>query len=142
MNIQHAPLFNTKKAEQLYTEKDGVDVKYVCTSALGSQDFATDVFYRPTPHPEFGNHYFGLYTNHFHQDKPTIMITNGDNIESLEFGMIESKGKYYYSQHRHDYKVIDDKMIDGGRAYIRSGSHDVDVFKIQDGEFVRYESSE
>jgi len=142
MNIQHSPLFDTAKVEKLYSEKDGVDVKYVCTSALGSQDFATDVFYRPTPHPEFGNHYFGLYTNHFHQDKPTIMIINADKIESFEFGMIESKGKYYYSQHRHDYKVIDDKMIDGGRAYIRSGTHDVDVFKIQDGEFVRHESSE
>jgi hypothetical protein len=142
MNIQHSPLFDTAKVEKLYSEKDGVPVKYVCTSAIGSQDFATDVFYRPTPHPEFGNHYFGLYTNHFHQDKPTIMITNADTIESLEFGMIESKGKYYYSQHRHDYKVINDKMIDGGRAYIRSGTHDVDVFKIQDGEFVRYESSE
>jgi hypothetical protein len=56
--------------------------------------------------------------------------------------MIEDDGKYYYSQHRHDYKVVGDKMIDGGRAYIRSGTHDVDVFKIQDGEFVRYESSE
>ena len=142
MNIQHSPLFDTAKVEKLYSEKDGVDVKYVCTSALGSQDFATDVFYRPTPHPEFGNHYFGVYTNHLHQDKTTIMITNADQIESLEFGMIEDDDKYYYSQHRHDYKVVGDKMIDGGRAYIRSGAHDVDVFKIQDGEFVRYESSE
>ena len=142
MNIQHTPIFDTAKVEAIYTEKDGVEVKYVCTSAANSGTSAMDIFYRPTPHPEFGNHYFGLYTNHFHQDKPTIMITNADTIESLEFGMIESKGKYYYSQHRHDYKVIDDKMIDGGRAYIRSGTHDVDVFKIQDGEFVRYESSE
>ncbi len=69
------------------------------------------------------------------------MICNADIVESFDFGMIESKGKYYYSQHRHDYKVIEDKMIDGGRAYIRS-SGEVDVFKIQDGEFVRYESSE
>ena len=142
MNIQHSPLFDTAKVEALYTEKDGVEVKYVCTSAANSGTSAMDIFYRPTPHPEFGNYYFGLYTNHFHEDKPTIMITNADQIESLDFGMIESKGKYYYSQHRHDYKVIDDKMIDGGRAYIRSGTHDVDVFKIQDGEFVRYESSE
>ena len=142
MNIQHSPLFDTAKVEALYTEKDGVEVKYVCTSAANSGTSAMDIFYRPTPHPEFGNYYFGLYTNHFHEDKPTIMITNADQIESLDFGMIESKGKYYYSQHRHDYKVIDDKMIDGGRAYIRSGAHDVDVFKIQDGEFVRYESSE
>mgnify|MGYP006101047729 FL=1 len=139
MNIQHSPLFDTAKVEKIYSEKDGVDVKYVCTSALGSQDFATDVFYRPTPHPEFGNKYFGLYHDHM---RGHMMITSADTIESLDFGMIESKGKYYYSQHRHDYKVIDDKMIDGGRAYIRSGTHDVDVFKIQSGEFVRYKSSE
>ena len=142
MNIQHSPLFDTENVEKIYSEKDGVPVKYVCTSAANHGTSAMDIFYRPTPHPKFGNRYFGLYTNHLHQDKPTIMITNADTIESLEFGMIESKGKYYYSQHRHDYKVIDDKMIDGGRAYIRSGTHDVDVFKIQDGEFVRYKSSE
>ena len=140
MNIQHAPLFNTKKAEQLYTEKDGVEVKYVCTTSTQEDGtFAADVFYRETPHPVFGNYYFGLYHDHM---RGHTMITNADTVESFDFGMIESEGKYYYSQHRHDYKVIDDKMIDGGRAYIRSGTHDVDVFKIQDGEFVRYESSE
>lgn len=139
MNIQHAPLFNTKKAEQLYTEKDGVEVKYVCTTSTQEDGtFAADVFYRETPHPVFGNYYFGLYHDHM---RGHTMITNADTVESFDFGMIESEGKYYYSQHRHDYKVIDDKMIDGGRAYIRSGTHDVDVFKIQDGEFVRYESS-
>jgi len=142
MNIQHSPLFDTAKIEKLYTEKDGVPVKYVCTSAANHGTTAMDVFYRSTPHPEFDNNYFGVYTNHFHQDKPTIMITNADQIESLEFGMIKDDDKYYYSQHRHDYKVVGDKMIDGGRAYIRSGAHDVDVFKIQDGEFVRHESSE
>ena len=141
MNIQHSPLFDTARVEQLYTEKDGVEVKYVCTSATNGGTLATDVFYRATPHPEFGNHYFALYRNPF-ADNAEIMITNADSIESYEFGMIEDDGKYYYSQHRHDYKVVGDKMIDGGRAYIRSGAHDVDVFKIQDGEFVRYESSE
>ena len=137
MNIQHSPLFDTAKVEQLYTEKDGVEVKYVCTSATyGTADFAADVFYRATPHPEFGNRYFGLYRNPYASDA-TVMIANADPIESFEFGMVEDDGKYYYSQHRHDYKVVGDKMIDGGRAYIRSGAHDVDVFNIQDGEFVR-----
>ena len=46
MNIHHEPLFDTAKVEQLYTEKDGVEVKYVCTSATyGTADFAADVFY-------------------------------------------------------------------------------------------------
>jgi hypothetical protein len=136
MNIQHSPLFNIKKAEQLYTEKDGVPVKYVCTTAIQEGgDFASDIFYRESPHPVFGNYYFGIYSNPYGQ----VMICNADTVESFQFGMIEVSGKYYYSQHRHDYKVVDDKMIDGGRAYIRSGAHDVDVFKIQDGRFVEME---
>ena len=141
MNIQHSPLFDTAKVEQLYTEKDGVPVKYVCTSATNGGTLSTDVFYRATPHPEFGNRYFALYRNPY-ADNAQVMICNADSIESYTFGMIEDDGKYYYSQHRHDYKVVGDKMIDGGRAYIRSGAHDVDVFNIQDGEFVRSKISE
>ena len=37
MNIQHYPLFNIQKAEAHYTKKDGVDVKYVCTTDLTAQ---------------------------------------------------------------------------------------------------------
>lgn len=135
MNIQHEPLFDTAKVEQLYTEKDGVEVKYVCTSAVQEHAaFAADIFYRATPHPQFGNHYFALYLNP-HADNAQIMITNADQIENFEFGMIDNDGKYYYSQHRHDYKVIEGKMIDGGRSYIRT-SGGAEVFKIQDGKFV------
>jgi hypothetical protein len=139
MNIQHYPLFDIAKVEKLYTEKDGVEVKYVCTTAIQQHaEFAADVFYRATPHPEFGNRYFALYHN-LYADDAVVMITNADQVENFEFGMIEdTEGKYYYSQHRHDYKAIGDKMIDGGRSYIRSGGR-VDVFKIQDGKFVEYE---
>ena len=135
--IKHEPLFDTEKVEKLYTEKDGVDVKYVCTSALGGQDFAVDVFYRPTPHPDFGNRYFGLYRNMFAADAP-IMITNADVIEDLEFAMIkDNNGDYHYSAHRHDYKSIDGKMIDGGRAYVRASGY-VESFRVKDGEMIKY----
>ena len=139
MNIQHYPLFDIAKVEKLYTEKDGVEVKYVCTTAVQQHaEFAADVFYRATPHPQFGNRYFAIYRNPY-ADNASIMITNADRVEDFEFGMIEdADGKYYYSQHRHDYKVIEGKMIDGGRSYIRSGGR-VDVFKIQDGKFVEFE---
>ena len=134
MNINHSPLFDTAKIEAHYSEKDGVPVKYVCTSATNEHAAnAADIFYRAEPHPEFGNRYFGLYHDHM---RGHMMITNADQIESLDFGMIEDDGKYYYSQHRHDYKVVGEKMIDGGRAYIRSGAHAVQVLKIKDGEFV------
>ena len=142
MNIQHYPLFDIAKVEKLYTEKDGVEVKYVCTTAIQEHaEFAADVFYRATPHPQFGNRYFAIYRNPY-ADNASIMITNADQVENFEFGMIEdADGKYYYSQHRHDYKVIDSKMIDGGRSYVRS-SGKVDVFKIQDGKFVEHEYTE
>ena len=138
MNIVHENLFNIEEVEKLYTEKDGVEVKYVCTTDLRASDVPVDVFYRATPHPKFGNHYFGIYHDHF---RGHTMITNADIVEDLEFGMILIDGKYYYSQSHHDYKVVEGKMIDGGRQYIRS-SGSTDVFKIQDGEFVQYEYSE
>ena len=131
MNINHEPLFDTAEVEKIYTEKDGVDVKYVCTTDLVASDVPVDVFYRPTPHPQFGNRYFGLYHCHI---RDCMMITNADVVESLEFGMIEVDGKYYYSQSHHDYKTVGDKMIDGGRAYIRSSGGAV-ATHIKNGKF-------
>lgn len=132
MNIQHDPLFDVEKVTAHYTEKDGVEVKYVCTTDLRASDVPVDVYYRATPHPEFGNRYFGLF---YDQVRGHMMITNADIIESLEFGMIYSKGKYYYSQSHHDYKVVDDKMIDGGRAYIRS-NYGATVMQVINGKFI------
>lgn len=130
MNIQHESLFDTAKVEKLYTEKDGVEVKYVCTTDLKTSDRPMDIFYRATPHPEFGNYYFGLFWSN---DK-SLMITNADIVESFEFGMIEVDGKYYYSQSHHDYKVVEGKMIDGGRAYIKSSGGAI-CMRVKNGKF-------
>lgn len=131
MNIHHDPQFNVEKVESHYTEKDGVEVKYVCTTDLRASDVPVDVYYRATPHPEFGNRYFGLYHDHV---RGHLMITNADVIEELDFGMIEVDGKYYYSQSHHDYKVVEGKMIDGGRAYVRS-SHGATMMRVLNGKF-------
>lgn len=131
MNIVHENLFNIAEVEKLYTEKDGVEVKYVCTTDLNASDVPVDVFYRATPHPQFGNRYFGLYHCHI---RDCMMITNADIVETFKFGMIQHDGKYYYSQSHHDYKVVGDKMIDGGRAYIRS-SGGATVMRITNGKF-------
>jgi len=131
MNIQHENLFHIEAIAEHYAKKDGVDVKYVCTTDLKASDCPVDVFYRETPHPQFGNRYFGLYWDTVRNN---LMITNADIVESLEFGMIEVDGKYYYSQSHHDYKVVEGKMIDGGRAYIRSNGGAV-AMHIKDGKF-------
>jgi len=143
MQIIHTPIFDPDKIAKHYSEKDGVEVKYVCTSALGGQEFATDVFFRETPHPQFGNRYFAIYRN-MYAAGAEIMITNADKIEDLEFAMIEdSEGNLHYSAHRHDYKVIDNgKMIDGGRAYTRTNQGTDALYTIKDGEFVKEETKE
>ena len=139
MNIKHHPLFDTARVEKLYSEKDGVTVKYICTSAIGSEAQAMDIFYRETPHPEFGNRYFGLYRNQHFASDGTVMITNADMIEDLEFGMIEGPNGWEYSQHRHDYRSVGDCAVDGGRSYFKCvGDLSVPTkfMKIVDGEFV------
>jgi hypothetical protein len=136
MNINHRPIFDTEKVCKLYSEKDGVPVTYVCTSALGSEAQAMDIFYRATPHPEFGNRYFGLYYSAITE---AIMITNADKIEGAEFGMVEVNGQFHYSQHRHDFYSVGGVSLDGGRAYHRRvGDMNPPTlwFKVKDGKFV------
>jgi hypothetical protein len=140
MKIHHRPILDTARVEKLYSEKDGVPVKYVCTSAPNQYaTYAADIFYRETPHPEHGNRYFGLYHNPNFSSDGTIMITNADMIEDLEFGMKEHNGEWHYSQHRHDFYTIGDVSLDGGRAYFRcvgNVNKPTKFLRVKDGEFV------
>lgn len=138
MMIKHEPLFDTQKICGHYREKDDVPITYVCTSALGDEAQAMDIFFRETPHPEFGNRYFGLYRNAM---SGNLMITNADGIESVEFGLIEDDaGDLQYSAHRHDYKRFQNgNMIDGGRAYIRCAANEVKHYVVRNGEMVEVE---
>ncbi len=139
-NIAHRPIFEAKKVCELYSEKDGVPITYVCTSAIGNEAQAMDIFYRETPHPEFGNRYFGLYeANNYGGVRGGSMIMNADKIEGVEFGMKEHDGKWHYSQHRHDFYTIGDVSLDGGRAYFRcvgNVNSPTKWFEIKDGKFV------
>jgi len=132
MQIKHYPITNIAVAEKLYSEKDGVPVKHVCTTEF--HDAIADVFYRDTPHPKFGNKYFALL---FRGEK--LYVANADRVEDLTFGMVENdEGNLEYSQSRHDYKSFDNgNMIDGGRDYIRSRGK-VRVFVVRDGVMKHY----
>jgi hypothetical protein len=132
MKVKHPTIFNKDKVTEHYTKKDGTPVQYVCTTDLTASDVPADVYYRETPHPEFGNRYFGLY---YDKTRDHMMITNADIVESFEFGMITDKDNYYYySSSHHDCLFIDGKMIDGGREYIRSTGLE-GVYKIENGKF-------
>ena len=129
LKIKHPKsLVNTKKVEGLYTEKDGVEVKYVCTTDLSGGLNPSDIFYRATPHPQYGNRYFGIYTL---DQLPYIHAA--DNIEDKDFGMIMCGDMWVYSAHRHDYISCDGRVIDGGRAYTRGNGFT--MFSVLDGKF-------
>ena len=141
MKINHSPLFDTKRVEELYIHKDGVPVTYVCTSAIGHEAQAMDIFFRETPHPDFGNRYFGLYRNQHFAFDGTAMIADADKIEDAEFGMIEGSAGWEYSQHRWDYRIVEgsDCAIDGGRAYVKRAGNlaaECKMMKLVDGKFV------
>ena len=132
MDIKHPKIFDKDALEEHYSEKDGVPVQYVCTTDLKVSDNPADIFYRDTPHPEFGNKYFGLLWYN-----KEVLITNADIVEDFEFGMIKDKdNKWFYSSSHHDCIFVDGKMIDGGRAYIRSTGLD-GTFKIKNGQFTK-----
>ena len=139
MKIAHHPFFDTMIISKHYSQKDEVPVTYVCTSAPDKHaDYAADIFYRETPHPEYGNRYLGVYRNIHNGNE--IMIMNCDTIEDLTFSMIEGVAGWEYSQHRHDYRQIGLAMaaIDGGRSYTRLVGNvhaPVKVMKVKNGVF-------
>ena len=137
MNVHHDPIFDTDEIAKTYSEKDSVPVKYVMTSELPGTSVRMDIFYRSTPHPEFGNKYFGVF---FDTIQDSAMITNADELEGAAVAMIDIDGKWYYSAYRHDYVSFTDsqgntKTVDGGRAYARGW--DYKIFKVENGEFVK-----
>jgi hypothetical protein len=135
MNINHEPIFEVDKIIEHYSMKDGVDIKYVCTSSVQNDTIPVDIFYRETPHPEFGNKYLGLYANPF-DDR--VFICNADHIEELDFVFAEdAEGKLHYSQHRHDFhQVTEEGAIDGG-SYTRCVGtvKTTNTHRLKDGEF-------
>ena len=134
--IKHDPITNTDVICEHYSKKEGVPVKYVCTTDFGgSYDDPADIFYRDTPHPEFGNRYFGIRVY-----GGEIYISNADKVDGLTFGMVEDDdGDMQYSQYHHDFKSFHNgNMIDGGRSYVRH-SGKAEVYKVKDGE-MKHES--
>jgi hypothetical protein len=131
MIIKHYPVTKIQQAEKVYSEKDGVSVKHVCSTEFN--DVIADIFYRETPHPKFGNKYFCLF---FRGDD--LYVGNADSVENLAFGMVENdNGELEYSQSLHDYKSFKNgNMIDGGRDYIRS-SGNAKIFVVRNGQLIK-----
>ena len=134
LNIKHFPIFDTEVALEHYKSEGA---KYVCTTELEACGVPVDVFYRPTPHPVYGNRYFGLYRG---TATNSVYICNADTVENLDFCVIDNgKGEWTYSQYAHDFLSWGENYVDGGRAYTRVGGNPlpkVVSLRVVDGEFV------
>lgn len=134
LNVKHFPILDTEAVLEHYKSEGA---KYVCTTELKAYGIPTDVFYRPTPHPVYGNRYFGLYRDSFSN---SVFICNADAVENLDFNVIDNgKGEWTYSQYAHDFLSWGVGYIDGGRAYTRIGGNPlpkVISLRVVDGEFV------
>ena len=133
LNIKHFPIFDTEAVIEHYKSEGA---KYVCTTELKPYGNVYDVFYRPTPHPVYGNRYFGLCKT----SNGNVYICNADVVEELKFNVIDNgKGEWTYSQYTHDFLSWGENYIDGGRAYTRVGGNPlpkVISLRVVDGEFV------
>lgn len=138
--IKHFPVTNTDKVIEYYSEKDGIPIKYLCTTDFNVSDRPVDIFYRETPHPQFGNKYFGIGPDY---ETGGLVIFNADKVEKFTFGMVEDdEGNMQYSRSHHDYKSFNNgNMIDGGRSYIRS-SLNPKIYTIRNGQMVLRNTNE
>jgi hypothetical protein len=134
MRIDHRPYFNTESIIRHYEEKEGVPIKYVCSTDLVASDCPVDVFFRSEPHPKFGNRYFGLYYDVIREQ---TMIVNADMVEELFFGMVPYKeDSITYSISHHDFITTPaGHIVDGGRVYVRH-SGECKMYKVVDGYMV------
>jgi hypothetical protein len=141
-NISHCPKIDANRVIELYSQKDGVPISYVCSTELEHDNNIVDIFYRATPHPEFKNHYFG-FSKDATSESPRLIIRSADNVENYKFDMIKCNKIWYYSKARHDYVMTDCGGIDGGRRYTRVIGNTVGLptyktFVVRDGVFVEH----
>jgi hypothetical protein len=132
--IKHFPVTNTQYVIKHYSEKDNVPINYVCTTDFNVSDRPVDIFYRSTPHPKFGNKYFGITPDY---ETGGITIFKADKVENFTFAMVEDDdGNLQYSEYHHRCKFFDNgNMIDGGREYVRS-SLNAKIYVVRNGEMV------
>lgn len=109
-----------KIAEEKYGAKY---MGYWCTKRLDGNSWnerPVDVFYQPNPDTSKGHtHYFGLFVQ-----EGNLWITNAASAFAEPItGIVCEDGEVIVSRFRHDYVTKGDRMIDGGRDYVRASLH-------------------
>ena len=125
------------KSLRIIEEKYGAKyMGYWCTKRLDGKSWnerPVDVFYQPNPDTSKGHtNYFGMFVQ-----EDTVWITNAITaFEEPITGVICEDGEVIVSRYRHDYVTKGDRMVDGGRDYVRSSLHPMAKIEVVDGQFV------
>jgi hypothetical protein len=121
-----------KQIEEKYAAKY---MGYWCTKSSrgGWNERPVDVFYQPNPNVELGHkHYFGMFVQN---ETPYICDASSAFAEPIG-GIVCEDGEVIVSRYRHDYVTKGDRMVDGGRDYMRASLHPSVTIAVSDGQFI------
>jgi len=109
------------------------NAKYVFESCIKDTrgnwcDWPSAIFYTETPHPE-GSNYFAIYFSGL-EEANTALIANGISAIQEDIYGIDTGDGIIYSRYRHDYRVHNECMVDGGRDYLRSNGGKSAVLRV------------
>jgi hypothetical protein len=127
----------TEKQISIAEEKYGAKyMGYWCTKRLDGGSWnerPVDVFYQPNPDTSKGHsNYFGLFVQ-----EGNLWITNAASaFEEPITGIVCEDGEVIVSRFRHDYVTKGDRMIDGGRDYVRASLHASARITVVEDKFV------
>lgn len=106
-----------------------------CTKRLDDSwnETPVDVFHQPNPDTSQGHsEYFGVFRR-----GERVWITNAQSAFSEPMtGVICEDGEVLVSRYRHDYRTKGDRMVDGGRDYVRRSLHPTATVTVVEGNFV------
>ena len=130
------------QADQIRVIEQNYQARYLGHWAVKKQDgtwtdYPVDVFYCATPDKTSGHgNYFGMF---LHKNKPIITDATSAFSESM-IGLVLRSGEVLVSRFRHDCRIKDFVMIDGGRDYLRtSGNAEQVLVSVSQGEFQFHE---
>ena len=127
--------FSEKGLKTVQDHYGGTYVGYFCTKRPDGSwnETPVDVFYQPNPDRSKGHtNYFGMYRSH----DDHAMITNAESAFSEPItGVLTDDGEVIVSRYRHDYVTKGNKMVDGGRDYLRRSAGDLVKVTIVGDEF-------
>lgn len=116
--LNDSSLWSQKQIELIEQHYHGQYVLETClqTGKGDWANFPVDIFYTDVPHPE-GSHWFGMYR---HPEKGLMICDGISAVEDPIKGLLIDD-TVIYSRYRHDYRVCNGIMVDGGRDYFRFG---------------------